>query len=246
MNILKKLRPVKDFVDFDGSIIASPDRRYCGPEFKNNLFYVRSSENEAKRLIENFGIQKNDHVVDIGCGQGRLPIGLLRVLGNVHYTGLDIDKYAIQWCKKHIERINPSYHFEHLDLYNERYNNKGKKFGREFLFDMPSKSVDVVYLFSVFSHTTEEDMRTYLRDFKRILKDGGGVFFTTFVEEGVPDFEINPPNYKLDCDGPLHVVRYEKSYLMSILGEYGYEIQKFSHSTEVDGQSGIYLRKGKQ
>jgi predicted SAM-dependent methyltransferase len=105
--------------------------------------------------------------------------------------------------------------------------------------------VDIIYLFSVFSHTTEEDMRIYLKEFDRILRDKGSVFFTTFVEENVPDITFNPTNYSIKCSGPLHIVRYNKDYIFSIIKEYGFTIVDFKQSVEIDGQSGIYLSKRK-
>jgi len=109
--------------------------------------------------------------------------------------------------------------------------------------EVESKSIDIIYLYSVFSHTTEEDFRVYLEDFSRILDDNGKIFFTTFVEEDVPDFSINPENYRLKCSGPLHIVRYKKDYLFSILEEYGFSVMSFTYNTEADGQSAIYLSK---
>ena len=104
-------------------------------------------------------------------------------------------------------------------------------------------SVDIIYLFSVFSHTTEDDMKVYLKDFARILNKGCKMFFTTFVEYNVPNVSINPENYHLKCSGPLHIVRYNKDYLFYALSEYGYAILNFTHRTEADGQSAIYLCK---
>lgn len=95
----------------------------------------------------------------------------------------------------------------------------------------------------MFSHTTEEDMRVYLKDFSRVLHDRGKIFFTTFVEEDFPNISINPENYRLKCSGPFHIVRYNKDYLFSVLDEYGYSILYFSHGTETNGQSAIYLSK---
>ncbi|NVK42626.1 MAG: class I SAM-dependent methyltransferase [Oceanospirillaceae bacterium] len=240
-SLTKQIIPIKQYINVSGSIIPSPDRRWCGPEFKDDNFYLMSAENEAKRLIENFHCTPKSRVLDLGCGQGRLPIGIIRLLGHINYTGIDIDRNSVNWCKKHIEKAHPSFHFKYLDLYNERYNRKGIKIDENFRFDIESKSIDIIYLFSVFSHTTENDMRSYLKEFLRILDNEGKVFFTTFVEDDVPNISINPENYKLQCTGPLHIVRYQKEYLFSILDEYGYSIQGFTHGTEADGQSGIYL-----
>jgi hypothetical protein len=72
------------------------------------------------------------------------------------------------------------------------------------------------------------------------------LFFTTFVEEHVPDFSINPDGYRLKCSGPLHIVRYDKDHLFRICAEYGYSISSFTHQTESDGQSAIYLAKNSE
>jgi SAM-dependent methyltransferase len=179
----------------------------------------------------------------VGCGQGRLPIGILRVIGEIDYTGIDIDRESIDWCQRFIGQEHPSFKFMHLDLYNERYDTSGIKLDDSFSFNLAPKSIDIVYLFSVFSHTTEEDMRIYLKEFLRILDDQGKLFFTTFVEEKVPDVSINPENYHIKCTGPLHIVRYNKDYLFSLLDASGYSILKFDHGHETDGQSALYLSK---
>ena len=170
-------------------------------------------------------------------GQGRLPISILRVIGEINYIGLDVHQTSIDWCKYYIERVHPSFQFKHINVYNERYNQNGRKLESDFRFELEPESVDIVYLFSVFSHTTDEDMRVYFRDFSRILANKGKIFFTTFVEEDVPNISINPENYRAACSGPLHIVRYSKSYLFSILDESGYSILDFAHGTEIGGQS---------
>lgn len=233
----------RDYVEVAGSIIPVPDRRWCGPEFKDDAFYLKSAEVEANRLIRHFGCARESRIFDIGCGQGRLANGILRTIGDIRsYVGVDIDRPSVDWCKRHIERHHTTFRFRHLNLYNERYNPNGIKIDDAFRFEQADKSIDVAYLFSVFSHTTEADMRTYLKEISRVVVDGGNLFFTTFVEENVPGISINPEGYRLKCAGPLHVVRYEKAYLFAILREYGYSLVDFTYATEADGQSAIYLR----
>lgn len=233
-------------VRIDGSIIPSRTTTIAGPKFKKYKLYLESSEKEATRLVEHFQCNLNSRVLDIGCGLGRLPIGIIRIIGEIDYTGIDVDKISINWCKRFIGKYHPSFKFHHLSVYNERYNQEGTKIDRNFRFDFPDSSVDIIYLFSVFSHTTEEDMRIYLREFNRILRENGVLFFTTFVEENVPDITFNPGNYSIKCSGPLHIVRYKKDYIFSIIKEYGFTIVNFIQSVELDGQSGIYLCKGKK
>jgi ubiquinone/menaquinone biosynthesis C-methylase UbiE len=127
---------------------------------------------------------------------------------------------------------------------NARYNKEGKRLNNEFSFNLPGKSADVIYLYSVFSHMTQEDMCVYLKEFYRILDANGKIFLTTFVEEIVPAFSVNPQGYKFNQNsGQLHVVRYEKAHLFALVAGIGFSIDKFSYSTETDGQSALYLSK---
>ena len=168
---------------------------------------------------------------------------MLRIIGDVDYMGLDVDNSSIDWCRRFIGRKHHSFKFKHLDIYNERYNKTGTTIGDDFHFDLKPRSFDIIYLFSVFSHTTEYDMVSYIKDFSRILDENGRVFFTAFVEDDVPDISVNPENYQVKCSGPLHVVRYRKDYLFSTIDESGYSIAEFTHGTEADGQSALYLSK---
>ncbi len=55
-DLIATIYPKREYVKIDGSIIASPDRRYCGKEFKDDNYYIKSAEAEANRLLENFQI----------------------------------------------------------------------------------------------------------------------------------------------------------------------------------------------
>ncbi len=242
--IVRKLLGRKDYKIVDGSTILAPDLRWCGAEFQNDEYYLKSTEREAQRLIDFFGCTTESHVLDIGCGQGRLPIGLLRLLGRCTYTGMDVDADSIKWCNKFIHSQHPTCRFIHIDVHNERYNTNGEELSDDFSFSLADHSVDIIFLYSVFSHMYDYNMKIYLDEFNRILKPQGKVFFTTFVEENVPDFTNNPENYGYDnYSTSLHVVRYEKNYLFSILEEKGFKIEHFEHGNEANGQSAIYMSK---
>ena len=103
-DLIALVYPKRGYIEVDGSIIASPDKRYCGIEFKNDKYYIKSAEKEAKKLVDNFQISQNSSSLDIGCGQGRLPIGIARILGDINYIGLDVDKFSIKWCNKYINK----------------------------------------------------------------------------------------------------------------------------------------------
>lgn len=247
MNIKDSLRHIglaRNYVKYDGSVIPSPDKRWCGNEFHDDKYYIESADMEAYRLINNFGCNNKSKILDIGCGQGRLAIGLNRIIGELEYIGLDVDEWSIRWCQKHIQSHNPCYTFYRINVYNERYNRKTSMKPDDFHFDYEDSSIDIVYLYSVFSHMEDLDMRAYLSEIYRMLKDGGSLFFTTFIEDDVEDFTINPLGYIFQKNmGSLHVVRYRTDYILSILRDHGFDVIKYSHGTEADKQSAIYAKK---
>ena len=199
-------------------------------------------ETKARILANDFRVGKNTSVLDIGCGPGRIPIGILDLIGPVDYTGIDVQAVSIRWCKRYIERKHPSFKFIHIDASNERYNERGVEIGEDFRFPFPDKRFDVIVLFSVFTHMNERDMRIYLRECKRILKDAGRIYATAFVEEGVPNISVNPPGYIPGMKGPLHVVMYDKEYLFGVLRECGVSIDEFKHHSH-DTQTTLYLSR---
>jgi SAM-dependent methyltransferase len=181
-------------------------------------------------------------VLDVGCGYGRLPIGLLRVVGPVDYLGVDVHPGSIAWCRRYLERAHPSYRFTWIDRENERYNPGGGAIDEAFRLPAADGSIDLAYLYSVASHLTEAHLVVYLTALRRVLVPGGRVFLTAFVEEGVPPVMVNPPGYAFArCSGPLHVVRYERGHFTRLLDEAGFGVERFDHGAETDGQSGVYL-----
>lgn len=235
-----------NYIEVDGSVLPPQNARLCGAAYQDDSTYLNSAESEAKRVHSLLSYPTRGRVLDVGCGQGRLAIGLIRLESEVDYTGVDISERAIRWCTMYVSSKRPEYRFIHLNMHNERYNPDGLELVEddEWLPEV-TNPFDVIYLYSVFSHMLEVELRFYLKAFHPYLANNGRIFFTTFVEEGVPPVSENPPDYLLECSGPLHIVRYEKSHLYTILSECGYSVAEFSHSTEVDSQSGLVIRATK-
>ena len=237
-----KLLPPKEFVIYRNSVLPAKHLRFNGPKFRDNSFYVHTAGLEAKRLIEKLGCNKGSHVLEIGCGQGRLATGLLKLIGPLSYVGFDVHLPSVRWCREYIEKREPSYHFEHLDIASERYNKDGKMIDHDFKFNIKDRSIDIIYIWGVFTNLDGEVMKVYLTDLKRMLSPGGRIFFTAFVEENVPDISINPKSYLFEeYTSPLQVVRYEKNYIFSLITQAGLVIDDFVYGKEFDGQSEFYL-----
>jgi SAM-dependent methyltransferase len=218
-----------DYVVYEGAILPPPKLRKGPPQQRNDEVFLQSARREARRLADHFHLGKHSSILDIGCGPGRLPIGILSVIGPVDYTGIDVQAVSIHWCKQYIQRTHPSFQFHHINAANQRYNKNGVEIAGDFEFDFPDKRFDIIVLLSVFSHMLERDVRIYLQECKRLLKGHGRIYLTAFVEEGVPNISVNPAGYFPRFSGPLHVVRYEKDYIFTILRDSGFSVDEFSH-----------------
>jgi len=220
-------------------VIPAKYLRFGGTNFAHDESFLSSGEDEAIRLQREFGIHKGSAVLDIGCGPGRLPIGILSKIGELRaYRGIDVSDAPIEWCKKYIEKKYPTFQFLKINAKNERYNPTGTE---QIKLPFTDQAFDIIYLYSVFSHMKTPDIKAYLSEFKRLLKPTGKVFLTAFTEEFVPDMEENPPNYKTGWKGALHCVRYEKNCFNKLISDHGFKVDKYEYGVETDGQSGFYL-----
>lgn len=241
----KLTRPLqrRSFVEVDGIRIPPPAMRLGGAHFLEDREFVESGRRDVRKLSEAFGIGAESRVLDIGCGVGRLPIGMRAEFGAIDsYTGIDVSSESIAWCDRNISPFNPGAQFILVDLRNERYNAGGRELDERFQLPVDPQ-FDAIFLYSVFSHMETEDVKAYLREFRRLLSPQGGIFLTAFVEDDVPDMTVNPDGYgPLDWEGPLHCVRFSTECFDGLLREAGFTAARVDHATETDGQSAFYLR----
>ena len=234
-----------DRVHYKNTILPPKYLRLCGKHFKQNSDFLVSSQNEATRLVQHLGLTSKSSVLDVGCSVGRLPIGILDQVGDIRlYCGIDVSKDAILWCQCYISSRHPNYQFIHIDVNNQLYNPKGKEIEIDFKLPFNDHEFDIIYLYSVFSHMTTEDVRSYLKEFRRILAPSGKIFLTAFIADGVPDISINPPDYSLKkWLFPLHCVRYNKDFFLTLLAENNFIVDQINYEKETDGQSALYISK---
>ena len=83
-------------VKYENKILPARHLRFCGEKFKEDKYFLETSRKEAKRLIKHFGLNVNCCLLDVGCGVGRLPIGILDTVGEIReYCGIDVNKKSM-------------------------------------------------------------------------------------------------------------------------------------------------------
>jgi SAM-dependent methyltransferase len=208
-------------------------------------FFLQSAVVEATRLPARLGYTRNSRLVDVGCGLGRLAIGLLEEFGDVEYLGVDANAEFIDWCRKHIGQRHPTFRFVHHDVVNEFYNPHGNVHTAQIRLPLASASADIVYVWGVFTNLEPEHVPVYVSELSRIVTDGGRIFLTAFVEDDVPRVTVNPTGYvPYDCSVPLSVVRFQREYFFSLFSRQGLTVEDFRyHGGMFPKQSEIYLTK---
>ena len=227
---------------YEGRYLPARHLRFGGAHFRTEAQFLASARAEADRLVTHCGLQRLSRVLDVGCGVGRLQIGISDRVGEIaRYGGVDVYAGAIRWCQKYLAPAHPSCTFTHLDVQNPRYNPTGRPLGKHFQFPFSDQSFDIIYLYSVFSHILDADVRAYLKEFRRLLTPGGIVFLTAFVETGVSEITVNPPEYQRVWQGALHCVRYEQQFFEGLVVAADLNVHRFDYGKETDGQSAYYL-----
>lgn len=169
--------------------------------------FVRIGDTLLQNFIDLCHLQPEAHVLDVGCGIGRVARPLTRYLSEEgRYDGFDIVPEGIRWCQRHYSRF-PNFHFRHIHLRNDLYNLETETEASSFTFPYPTDEYDLVVLTSVFTHMQEEAVRNYLSEIGRVLKPGGCCFCTFFLITKASEAFLD------SSSEPFFKYRYEHYYL---------------------------------
>lgn len=132
-------------------------------------------------ILQNTINCESPEILDIGCGRGFLAISsafLVKEKGT--YTGIDINKNAIEFCKKHYKNENMS--FIYLNHHNPYYNDVNSVLPEPWPIDDNSK--DLLTALSVWTHLNEQHAKFYMNEVGRVLKTNGKAIITFFCLDG--------------------------------------------------------------
>jgi SAM-dependent methyltransferase len=182
-------------------------------------------------LLLAHGMTPDSAVLDVGCGYGRLAIGLLH--GTDHrgpYLGFDILRRHITWCRDTVSPVFPTVRFRLLDVRNDRYNPKGTIDAARVSFPTRSGQTDVCAVFSVFTHLFRPDIERYLGEIHRVLRPGGVAVTTWFLLDdarlaaAISPAAMYPMIHELDAEtryadeqDPLRAIAYREDAVRAMI-----------------------------
>lgn len=181
-------------------------------------------------------LSPSDSVLDIGSGIGRMAIPLTKYLDSTaRYEGFDVVKKGVEWCQKKITKNHPNFTFKYVDLHNDLYKSTGSD-ATGYQFPYKTNSFDVIYLISVFTHMSKDEVHHYLKEIHRVLKPGGRCFstFFTYDENTKPSREGFQFKYRsedfalMDENVKSANIAFDREALINYAGTTGYRLQYFN------------------
>jgi SAM-dependent methyltransferase len=201
--------------------------------------YEAVGEEFLHHFIDVGGLTPDDHVLDVGCGVGRMARPLTGYLkSDARYEGFDIVADEIRWCTEHITARFPHFRFQVSDVYNTVYNPEGKTPASRYRFPFRDGEFSFVCFTSVFTHLVPEDLRNYLNEAARVLRSGGRLFGTFFLlnpesedllraGKSTLDFRYSLPGcLTTDQEAPEAAVAFPEEAIVAMHREAGLDIHR--------------------
>jgi SAM-dependent methyltransferase len=179
---------------------------------------------------------RDDRVLDVGCGIGRMARPLAGYLGAAgSYDGFDVNRDGITWCRDRYA-AHPNFRFQVADLHNRRYNPEGTQSADAYVFPYADASFDLVICTSVLTHLLEGEADHYLAEIGRVLAPRGRVLGTWFLLDddsraaiaggraGLPFLDPDGPVAVVSDEMPEEAVAYDTTWVADAHRRHGLEV----------------------
>jgi len=144
--------------------------------------FKQVGESFVRTAVSYASLGKHERLLEVGCGCGRMAIPLTKYLSSdALYEGFDIGRNEIAWCTEHITSRFPNFRFRFADVFNGLYNRAGTYSASEYKFPYQDGQFDFILLASVFTHMLPDEVRNYLSEISRVLREGGRCWITFFL-----------------------------------------------------------------
>jgi|SRR5580658_562815 SAM-dependent methyltransferase len=233
------------FLTLDGMDLCLQRRRDLVPPRWRNPIGDGDFESTGAEFLGYFismgGLEPSHHVLDVGCGIGRMARPLTQYLTSGAYEGFDIVPPGIQWCQKNVTPRYPNFRFTLADIRNQEYNAHGLVPASEYRFPYDDARFDFAFLTSVFTHMLAPEVSRYLGELARVLAPGGKCLATFFLvnpesrhlidagRSSLDLFHALPGCWTTNPQVPETAVGYEDQEVARLAGENGFRLESLSY-----------------
>lgn len=130
-------------------------------------------------LIGLCDLNPDSHVIDPGCGCGKIAMNLIPFLSSQgSYRGHDLHLPSITFCQRTFQA--PNFTFTHRDVKNEYYNSSGSIDPIQDQWPYENASGDIVVALSFVTHLSR-GWRQCIREAGRVLRENGYFLVTCWL-----------------------------------------------------------------
>lgn len=185
----------------------------------NQAQYLEYGADTVVELMSERLLSLDSNVLDIGSGCGRLAAALERFGLRGRYTGIEVDREMVEWCRRHFPADRFEFHY--ADVYSSVYNPTGER--GPYRVPLDDATQDLVIGQSLFTHLLPDDLANYLREAHRVLRPSGTMYMGVFCLEDMQGFGLLGGRWSFPAAiGPARIenerypeaaVAYEQGYL---------------------------------
>lgn len=157
----------------------------------------------AKSMAQKYGLNKDDTILDIGCGKGFLLYEFTNAVPGIKVEGIDISPYAITDAELHFYRAKKYGHYFEI--------------GNASRLPWANEYFDFVYSINTFHNLNVADLKMAVMEMMRVAKDGSDKYLC--IESYRNETEkFNLQNWALTCES-----FYRPDDWKFLLKEWGYD-----------------------
>lgn len=167
-----------------------------------------------------------DRVFDFGSGCGRLARQLMQQRKSPSsYQGVDLHAGMVRWCQDNLSSLNPRFEFVHHNVFNAGFN-PDPSLPRFAPLPAKDHAATLVIAWSVFTHTTQQQMEFYIREVARILDTDGVVVSTWFLFEKkfFPMMQEFQNALYINDNDPTNATIFDRTWLEDVLSDAGLHV----------------------
>lgn len=103
----------------DDSIPLPPTeiRQGSGPLRFDDDRFIETGRGDVT-FLQSVGLQSGARLIDLGCGPGRLAVGLISSGWNGSYLGVEVNRRHVAWAEQELTPKFPDYQFVNVDASN--------------------------------------------------------------------------------------------------------------------------------